>query len=153
MRDKRAAITAAVRHAHAEGDLPWGYDTVYEKDFLTPYPKRGKLDETLAGHFDACWPDDDLPWMDDQTDPADHGDGDADSHGHGGDDDGSDGADGGIGGQGDGDAHLFDGPGGEAAAVSAVVVPDVEADLERTHHDKMQKLLEQRDQSLEMGVS
>ena len=114
----------------------------------------GIMDETFAGQFDADWPDGDLPRKDDQTGPADHGDGDAGSHGHGGDDDGSDGADGGIGGHGDGDAllDLFDGPDGETAAVSAVVVPDVEADLERTHYDKMQSSLSKDTKSIEMCV-
>ena len=163
MKDKRSSITAAVRHQHQAGRLPWTFDTVYNGDFMKPYPKAGKMDETLAGQFDADWPDDDLPWEEDApTAPAGHGDGHADSHGDGGDDDGdggddddNGGADGGVGSHGDGDAllDLFDAPGEEAAAVLALAVPDAATDLEQAHHNKVQRLLEQRRQSLELGMT
>ena len=156
MKDKRSSIIAAVRHQHQAGHLPWTFDTVYNGDFMKPYPKTGKMDETLAGQFDADWPDDDLPWEEDApTAPAGHGDGHADSHGDGGDDDDNSGADGSVGSHGDGDAllDLFDAPGEKAAAVLALAVPDAAADLEQSYHDKIQRLNKQRQQAIAMGAT
>ena len=137
MGDKRHEIIGAVRHQHQAGRLPWGYGTIYSEAFMTPYPKRGCMDETLAGQFDAGWDMDDKPWSDDG---AGHGDGDANADGNDGD-----GADGGTGDHGDGHAKI-------AAAVSAVVVSDAASALGQTHHDTMQNLHEQRQHCVKMGL-
>ena len=122
------------------------------------------MDDTLAGHYDACWSDDELPWADEESRHGDGSDGDDDGDaddGHSGDDDsGHDDGDGD--GVADDDAIYID---EDARAENNAVdhgslggggpllpfVADADEELAEAHHEKMEKFKSMRDQSLDLG--
>lgn len=155
MRWKRPKILQDVEDAHKAGDLAWCYEHVYDK-LVKKYPKRGQMDDTLAGQFDACWDDDDIPWTDDERG---HGDGSDDNASDTGDDDDDSHGDGDHPGDevlsvhGDSDAEVAAGDHGSLGGGGPLVavVPEAEAELAEAHHNKMVKLKLRREEAVELG--
>ena len=161
MKEKRTSELQDVEDAHSAGELRWTFEHVYDK-LITPYPKRGQMDDTLAAQFDTFW---------DEDDPAHKSDedgGDDDGHGgggaEGGDDPGEDGhGDGATSDHFEDDALSPDGgPDAEAAEIhgshgsldrgarDAVALLAKEAELEETHAERMQKITLGRAMALEL---
>ena len=58
---------AEVEEQYKAGLLPWTYKTV--QSLITPYPRRGQLDEIKVGQEDEATPDPDrVPWEDEKGD-------------------------------------------------------------------------------------
>ena len=61
MRRHIDAAVAGVEARWRAGTLIWNYETV--QSLITPYPKRGRLDELKIGQEDEATPDPDgVPW-------------------------------------------------------------------------------------------
>ena len=66
MRSRIDSAVAEVAEKHAAGLLPWTYKTV--QSLITPYPRRGHLDEVKLGQEDEATADPDrVPWETDEA--------------------------------------------------------------------------------------
>lgn len=85
MRSRIDSAVAEIAVKHASGALPWTYKNV--QSLITPYPRRGHLDEVKIGQEDEATADPEgLPWETDDARKEDEeagasGDDDADCHG------------------------------------------------------------------------
>ena len=70
LEERRRVINSAVAEVEEQykaGLLPWTYKTV--QSLITPYPRRGQLDEIKVGQADEATPDPDrVPWEDEKGD-------------------------------------------------------------------------------------
>jgi len=67
MRNLINSAVAEVEEQYKAGLLPWTYKTV--QSLITPYPRRGQLDEIKVGQEDEATPDPDrVPWEDEKDD-------------------------------------------------------------------------------------
>ena len=65
MRNLINSAVAEVEEQYKAGLLPWTYKTV--QSLITPYPRRGQLDEIKIGQEDEATPDPDgVPWEDEE---------------------------------------------------------------------------------------
>ena len=86
MRNRIDSAVAEVAEKHAAGLLPWTYKTV--QSLITPYPRRGHLDEVKIGQEDEATADPDrVPW---ETDEARKEEGEEDERAAKADDDADD---------------------------------------------------------------